>query len=260
MRSRGVLWKLLFNVYLWVAFTVLTILGLTLLPFILLVNVVFYSRTLATGIRLSIRFYGWVLVSLVPFLEPVTVEWETEELPSTSILVANHNSAIDPYLFGALALHNSFITTWPFKIPIYGGLMRLAGYVDAGEGWKKVHKKCDDLLSAGCCVTLWPEGHRSRDGKLGRFKNGAFVLAAETGYPVVPVCILGSARVLPPGKMVLTPGKIRLVVLDPIYPGTGTSKEEIVRQMRTRTQKTIETALRENGHFKESSVERYGYS
>jgi len=252
--------KLLLNVYLFVAFTVLTLVGLAVLPLILLINVIFLSRTLATGMRLAIGYYGWILVRIVPFFEPVTIEWKTKELPSTAILVANHNSAIDPYLFGALDLQNSFVTTWPFNIPIYGGIMRLAGYVNAGEGWDKVQEKCVNLLESGCSVTIWPEGHRSHDGKLGRFKNGAFVLATETGYPIVPICILGSGRVLPPGKRLLSPGKVKLVVLDPVYPGTGSKKQEIVRNMRTHTQTIIKQALQENGHFQENSAECCGCS
>jgi hypothetical protein len=53
-------------------------------------------------------------------MAPVTVESRTGKFPTQSILVPNHSSAIDPYLFGALPIENAFVTSWPFKIPVYG--------------------------------------------------------------------------------------------------------------------------------------------
>lgn len=240
---------LLFNIYYWLAFILLTLFGLAILPLILLANYLLLSRPLAVGLRRAIRFYGWVLVCFVPFRAPVKVEYRSGEIPPAAIFVANHNSAIDPYLFGAIVRDNSFVTSWPFKIPLYSFFMRLAQYANTAEGWEEVRRKCKDLLEAGSSVTIWPEGHRSRDGKLGRFKNGAFVLAVETGYPIVPVCILGSGFVLPPGKRLLRPGNVKLLVLDPLYPDESGKIQERVRQLRIRACSVIEKALEENGHF-----------
>lgn len=240
---------LLFNIYIWFAIILLTLFGLAVLPVILLVNCLFLKRTLAAGLRRAIRFYGWVLVCCVPFLAPVKVEYPVGKLPANAIFVANHNSAIDPYLFGAIPLENSFVTSWPFKIPLYGFFMRLAQYVNTVEGWDEVYRKCTRLLSAGSCVTIWPEGHRSRDGRLGRFKNGAFLLAAEKGYPIVPVCILGSKSVLPPGKWLLRPGRVKLVVLESIIAEDSGDIQERVRELRFRARAAIEHTLELNGHF-----------
>ena len=176
------------------------------------------------------------------------VEYRSRQLPANMIFVANHNSAIDPYLFGAIARENSFVTSWPFKIPVYGYFMRLAQYANTADGWDEICRKCTLLLEAGSSVTIWPEGHRSRDGRLGRFKNGAFVLAEKTGYPIVPVCILGSGTVLPPGKRLLSPAKVKLLVLDPIYPGNSSEIQERVRELRIRAYSAIEKELEENGY------------
>lgn len=243
---------LLLNIYFWPAFTIVTLVGLAVLPFIILVNVVFLSRTLGSTLRRAIRFYGWVLVCLVPFLRPVRVvrccsrEWQ---LLTPAIFVANHNSAIDPYLFGAMKVENSFVTSWPFKIPVYNIFMRLAGYANADHGWEEVLKKGKALLAAGSSLTIWPEGHRSRNGLLGRFKKGAFRLAVETGTPLIPVCILGSATVLPPGSCFLRPGTIRLLVLDPVYPNLDKDRREEVVQLKNQVYEIIERTLRENNHF-----------
>lgn len=238
--------KLLFNIYYWSAFAVVTIIGLVLLPWILLVNVVFIRRSVNSALRRVIRFYGWVLVCIVPFMAPVTVESRTGKLLLPSILVANHNSAIDPYLFGALPIENAFVTLWPFKIPVYGSLMRLAGYINAGNGWDEVRRQGAELLRSGCSLTIWPEGHRSRDGRIGRFRKGAFLLALETGYPVIPVCILGSGQILPPGKRFFSPGRVRIILLDPVYPdGWGDQQQQAVA-LRDKARLVIEKTFKEN--------------
>jgi 1-acyl-sn-glycerol-3-phosphate acyltransferase len=151
-------------------------------------------------------------------MAPVRVESGPQKIPSPCIIVANHNSAIDPYLFGALPIENCFVTSWPFKIPVYGPLMRLAGYINIADGWEAILQIGAARLHAGASLSIWPEGHRSRDGRLGRFRKGAFQLAFETGYPILPVSIIGSDRILPPGRRFLSPGRVRIILHNPIFP------------------------------------------
>ncbi|WP_136795698.1 lysophospholipid acyltransferase family protein [Desulfosediminicola ganghwensis] len=242
--------KLIWNVYFWLVFLVLTSVGILLLPSILVTQILLFSRSLPSALRRAIRWYGWVLVCLVPFMSPVRVRYSTRELPESAIFVANHNSAIDPYLFGAIPVENSFVTSWPFRIPVYGFFMRLAGYANAEEGWDAVRSRCKALLDEGSYVTIWPEGHRSRNNQLGRFKNGAFSLAIETGRPLVPVCILGAGKILSPGERLMACGEVTLIVLDPVYPAVDIGDDALaVRQLRSEVHKIIEQTLRENGQF-----------
>lgn len=210
--------KLLLNVYIWPVFFCLTLLSLVLLPLILAFHKIFLNRKIDSTLRRSIRIYGWILVRLVPFLAPVKVHGDINKIPQPSIFIANHYSAIDPYLFGAIPAENCFVTSWPFKIPVYSPLMKLAGYVNTLDGWETIQQRCTKMLENRVFVTIWPEGHRSRDGKLGRFRRGAFQLAVESGFPIQPVFIEGSDKVLKPGKRFLTPGSVNLILLDPIYP------------------------------------------
>jgi len=225
--------KLLLNLYYWPAFLLVTLVGLSLLPFILLFNKIFYGRKLAHSLRLAIRFYGWVLVCVVPFMAPVKVIGETEKIPAPAIFVANHNSAIDPYLFGAIPAENCFVTSWPFKIPIYRLFMKLAGYIDTADGWELIREKCAQHLKEGVSVIIWPEGHRSRTGKIGRFRRGAFQLSVETGVPIQPVCITGSGNIMSPGQKLLNPGKVSLILLDPVYPPENEKpQQDRINEMR----------------------------
>lgn len=237
--------RLIFNSYFWLAFVMVSILFFILLPWYLLFCVGFLRHTLDKAIRWAICFYGWVLVKMVPFLAPVKVESRAGKTSLPAILVANHNSAIDPYLFGALLINTGFVTTWPFKIPIYGLCMRLAGYINANDGWEKVCQKSAKLLQSGASIIIWPEGRRSRDGRLGRFKNGAFALAVNTGYPLLPICIIGSEKFLPPGKRVFNPSRIKLVLLDPVFPDMQNDQNQEIIRLRNTTREIIEKTLAE---------------
>jgi 1-acyl-sn-glycerol-3-phosphate acyltransferase len=100
-------------------------------------------------------------------------------------------------------------------------------------------------LTRGCSLIIWPEGHRSRDGRLRRFKNGAFQLALATGRPIVPVCILGSRKMMPPGSRLLTPARIRMILLPPIMPVGDPADPVAVRTLRKTTRDAIARVLAE---------------
>jgi 1-acyl-sn-glycerol-3-phosphate acyltransferase len=66
-------------------------------------------------------------------------------------------------------------------------------------------------------LVVFPEGTRSRTGELLPFKKGAFVIAIETGFPIVPVVCRGTRRLMPRGsRLTVLPGKAEIVVEEPI--------------------------------------------
>lgn len=232
--------KTLLNVYFWPLFGGITLISVLIFPFLLTLNVCLFRKPAEQAVRVLVRFYGWVLVRIVPFMAPVVVENKAGELPLPAIFVANHCSAIDPFLFGMLNVENAFVTTWPFKIPVYGAVMRMARYIDARVGWDQILSQGKRLLESNCSLTIWPEGHRSRTGEPGRFRKGAFQLAAISGRPVIPVCIKGSDRVLPPGKRMLNPGRVKVVLLRAIYPEKGEAVGIATEQLMEKARQTIE--------------------
>ena len=83
---------------------------------------------------------------------------------------------------------------------------------------------------------IFPEGGRSPDGRLQRFKPGAFRLACSLGAPIVPVTIVGGHESWPPQRILPRPGRITIVYHPPIEPASGVpprvAAPELARQVR----------------------------
>ncbi len=240
--------KILLNLYIWPMFGLTTVTGLLLIPLILAGNAISFRVPVSQLFRKGVRVYGWVLVRLIPFFAPAVLENRGAREPVTGIYVTNHNSAADPYCFGILPGEYAFLTSWPFGIPVYNWVMKQAEYLNTAWGWPTLLEHATRLLKNGCSLIIWPEGHRSRNGRLGNFANGAFRLACETGFPVVPVCITGTFRLMPPGSRLLTPSRIRLTVLPAHYPPKGPNQRQDVRKLKEAVRDAIKNELRRQGY------------
>ena len=231
--------KLALNIYFWPIFFLFTVFSLVVLPLLLAINYFADWKPRAQFVRLLIRIHGLAIVKYIPFISPVTIEDRSGGFESPAIFAANHCSSVDPYLFGMLLFENAFMTSWPFKIPIFSKIMKMAEYINTEDGWPSINKQCEKLFDKGCSVIVWPEGHRSRDGKMQRFKKGAFQLAHETKRQVVPVCITGTYKLLPPGKRFFTPSRVKIIILPPITPGYDRTDNEETSLLRDKARAVI---------------------
>jgi 1-acyl-sn-glycerol-3-phosphate acyltransferase len=139
----------------------------------------------------------------------------------TYVFVSNHQSIYDiPVLFWSLPYQLRIIAKDSLgKFPFLGWHLRRTGHmlVDRRNpdrvaifGW------ASRLMSQGLSLIVFPEGTRSGDGRVGRFKGGSFYLALEAGLPVVPLSVIGSRHVMLKGRLATYPGRVTLVVHDPI--------------------------------------------
>jgi len=236
--------KIGLNLYFWPFFVAICLFSIVLIVAVRIINLLNGHFPSPRAVRIAIRLYGWTIVRLIPFMAPVRLEDRSGGLPEPAILAANHLSAADPYCFGVLPGEYAFMTSWPFKIPVYRWIMDKSEYIDSSSGGYHIIEKSKALLARSCSLIIWPEGHRSTDGNLGPFQNGAFRIAHETGYPIVPVCISGTHTLLPPGKRLLSPAHIRVTLLPPRYPDRSLSDRESVRSLKNLVHDDIRKEMR----------------
>lgn len=138
------------------------------------------------------------------------------------IFAANHQSQFDIFVLqGFLGVNFRWLAKKElFRVPIWGPAMRRAGYIpiDRSHGRQALKSlgEAAQKIAAGTSVIIFPEGTRSKDGKLHDFKAGAMVLAIKSGVPIVPVAILGTYEILPKGRLLTSPGKVEIRVGAPI--------------------------------------------
>ena len=83
------------------------------------------------------------------------------------------------------------------------------------------------LVSEAHSLIVFPEGTRSLDGRVARFKKGSFLVAIDAGLPVVPVSVAGSRHVMRKGRLMVCPGDVRVTVHEP-RPTAGLSREDVI--------------------------------
>lgn len=172
--------------------------------------------------HLFIWIYGRGCILIFrPFIRLERKDLHLENLPQPGIIVMNHNSFFDTYMLCLMPFIDAHIClrSWPFKMFWYSSFMRIAEYLDLeSSSWEEILADAERVTRRGCYLIIFPEGHRSRTGKPGRFHSGAFKLAVRLKVPILPLCVVGTQTLLPPKRGWVKPARIKMQLLDPILP------------------------------------------
>lgn len=163
------------------------------------------------------RSFFWLM-----FL-PVSVDGQEHIVPGQSyVFVANHQSMFDVWLvYGWLPVIFKWLMKAELrKVPFVGTGCKAAGHIfidrrstkAAMESLKEVEKQ----LVNGVCTVIFPEGTRSLNGEVGRFKRGAFQIAWDLGLPIIPLLLDGCYEVLPKGKPFVYRAPVHMHIGEPI--------------------------------------------
>jgi len=196
-------------------FVIIVVCLIPILPVCMLFN--FQAPLFAIGkwaVRLSVKFLGIKLdVGGLEHVDPT----------NSYVFMANHLSFIDGPLLVTLIPHRVRVILKKviFSIPVLGTGMRYVGFVPVDRkgikaGKASIERAARLMKERGYSFLVFPEGTRSLDGNLGKFKRGGFFLALESGAPIVPIEIKGTFGLMPKGSFFVKKGDIRVTFLKPI--------------------------------------------
>ncbi len=202
------------------------------------------ENTIYRPVRLFIRL-GLAMVGV----KVEVVGLERLDPNQTYMFTPNHQSFIEvPLLVTYLKRNPGFLAKKElFKWPIFGYGIGLIGVISVDRRNTKTAVASAQVaianLRRGKDYIVYPEGTRSKDGRLLPFKKGAFVMAAEAGVPIVPVTVSGCTTIMPKGQIKVYPATVRITVHDPI--STKGHSRETVAELMAATRVKILSALSE---------------
>lgn len=169
---------------------------------------------------------------------------------STYIYVSNHSSLFDiPVMLGMIPDDIRIMYKKELeKVPFLGMALKSSPFIsvnrsdprNAMAGLEEAIKSVQEDVS----IVIFPEGTRSKDGTLGAFKRGAFVLASRSGKTIIPISIVGTNKILPTKSFDFKHGQVKLIVGKPMAVGKLIDRTEEKALMNT-VRETIEKGLNE---------------
>jgi len=139
------------------------------------------------------------------------------------VVIFNHQSYVDiPVIVQALPFQLRFVAKRELlKVPFFGSTVRKSGHIfiersNRKDSLKGLREAGNTMRELGVSIVMAPEGTRSTTGDLLPFKKGAFILALEAGFPILPVIIQGTREIMPKGTYTSLGGTARVTVCKPV--------------------------------------------
>ena len=163
------------------------------------------------------RLNSWATPMLVK-----TIGTENIAKTQSYVIVSNHQSQYDIFvLYGWLGIDFKWVMKIELrKVPVLGIACEKIGHIfidrSNTEAALRSLNNAKSKIVDGTSVIFFPEGTRSKDGNLGRFKKGAFKMALDLGIPILPVTISGTRAILPTKTIDIFPGRARMTIHPPV--------------------------------------------
>ena len=168
------------------------------------------------------------------------------EVPFPVIYVANHVSFFDLFISGTLLPGNprGLEMASHFRLFFYGWFLKRFGQVPIEAGNKvsvrKAMLKIKDIIENNeRSILIMPEGARTFDGKVGKFKNSPFYLSRISGFPIVPVVFKGLFELNNRNSIIIKPGRCEVILLDPVFSKDFVNDEAMSKHVKNVIQKEL---------------------
>jgi len=186
------------------------------------------------------QLWGWLILKTTGVR--VTVKGSAPPADASYVFAANHQSIYDiPVIFSSLPHSLRIIAKASLgNFPFIGWHLKWAGHLllHRDDRGAEVLKKMQAMISDRASLIIFPEGTRSVDGTVGAFKGGVFLMAIDSGLPVVPLSVSGTRHVMLRGRLTTRPGDVTLTVHPPI-PTSGLTRAD-ARALSERVRAIVE--------------------
>ncbi|MDR3309649.1 MAG: 1-acyl-sn-glycerol-3-phosphate acyltransferase [Tannerella sp.] len=193
----------------------------------------------------------WARVACIVTLCPVRVRGrENLKKGQSYVFISNHQGAFDIFLiYGYLGAPIKWMMRKGVaKIPFVGFACRMAGFIlvdnTSARAAQRSVTEAGARLRNGRSLIIFPEGSRSHDGRLSRFKRGAYQIATEHQLPIAPITLNGPFHVNRSGSWAFSPHRLEMIIHPPVMPPQKTdATKEAIQELLDETQQTIHSAL-----------------
>jgi len=198
----------------------------------------FIERRFIVYFWISKLFSGGIL--LITGIKLKVEGFENIDPKATYVFVSNHSSQFDITAL-QYGIPNRLAMIYKkelSKIPLFGWQLAAGPYVsidrkNAESALKSIQKAKQIMQEKNGSILVFAEGTRSPDGQIQEFKRGAFRLASSVGYPIVPITIIGSSRIMPKGKLKFNKGEMIMRIDKPIPTQELKSRLDEMTMMKT---------------------------
>lgn len=173
------------------------------------------------------QLWAWLILKTTGVR--VTVKGSAPPADASVVFASNHQSIYDiPVIFSSLPHSLRIIAKASLgQFPFIGWHLKWAGHLllHRDDRGAEVLKKMQAMISDRASLIIFPEGTRSTDGAVGPFKGGVFLMAIDSGLPVVPLSVSGTLHVMLRGRLMTCPGDVTLTIHPPI-PTAGMTRAD----------------------------------
>ena len=193
---------------------------------------------------------GYMLMMLNPFWRVKIFGRDKVKKGEAYLITPNHQSLTDIAILAAMGIDLKWVAKKELTyIPFLGWVMAMAKDVlldrKDPKSQFKMMRSCENFLKNDISIAIFPEGTRSKNGELGRFRDGAALLARKTGKKIIPVCMIGNDRSMPEKGFIWTKRvNMEIHFLDPIDPADYEKTKELSNAVKESIQNKLNESIK----------------
>ncbi|MGI6341481.1 MAG: 1-acyl-sn-glycerol-3-phosphate acyltransferase [Bacteroidales bacterium] len=207
-----------------------------------------------------------LVAKIIPWVSYKVTNHSAEDFEKPAIIISNHQSHLDLMYIMMLSPKIIILTNkWVWNSPFYGKLIKFADYLPIYDGIENHVGDIEKLVAKGYSIMVFPEGTRSEDGTINRFKKGAFYLANKLNLDIVPIVMHGVGNALQKSELILNKSSVSINIYDRIdsqselWDDNYSEMSKAVRRWYRNEYESISDEAETPSYFKHKIISNYIY-